>query len=147
LVDLFSPSLSDSIIFLTLTRLVVVLKVYKFQICLITPPSRRLSTWSLYVLFLFGAHMRRTWLYPLNLGVTCPVPRLARPTNRPLSRKRSAPRLKVTGLSGVSSDYPVSTRATVDFDNGRLPPQSEASEGQKQSVMSGRTRLSGAPQG
>jgi hypothetical protein len=29
LVDLFSPSLSDSSIFLTLTRLVVVLKVYK----------------------------------------------------------------------------------------------------------------------
>jgi hypothetical protein len=24
----------------------------------------------LYVLFFFGAHMRRTWLYPLNLGVT-----------------------------------------------------------------------------
>jgi hypothetical protein len=40
--DLFLPSLSDSIIFLTLTRLVVVLKVYKFQICLFTP-SRRLS--------------------------------------------------------------------------------------------------------
>jgi hypothetical protein len=38
LVDLFSPSLSDSIIFLTLTRLVVVLKVYKFQICIFTPP-------------------------------------------------------------------------------------------------------------
>jgi hypothetical protein len=37
LVDLFSPSLSDSISFLTLTRLVVVLKVYKFQICLFTP--------------------------------------------------------------------------------------------------------------
>jgi hypothetical protein len=42
LVDLFSPSLSDSVLFLTLTRLVVVLKVYKFQICLF-PPSRRLS--------------------------------------------------------------------------------------------------------
>jgi hypothetical protein len=38
LVDLFSPSLSDSVILLTLTRLVVVLKVYKFQICLFTPP-------------------------------------------------------------------------------------------------------------
>jgi hypothetical protein len=38
LVDLFSASLSDSTIFLTLTRLVVVLKVYKFQICLFTPP-------------------------------------------------------------------------------------------------------------
>jgi hypothetical protein len=37
LVDLFSPPLSDSIIFLTLTRLVVMLKVYKFQICLFTP--------------------------------------------------------------------------------------------------------------
>jgi hypothetical protein len=38
LVDLFSPSLSNSVLFLTLTRLVVVLKVYKFQICLFTPP-------------------------------------------------------------------------------------------------------------
>jgi hypothetical protein len=38
LVDLFSPSLSDSIISLTLTQLVVVLKVYKFLICLFTPP-------------------------------------------------------------------------------------------------------------
>jgi hypothetical protein len=36
--DLFSPSLSDSFIFLTLTRLVVVLKVCKFQICPIHPP-------------------------------------------------------------------------------------------------------------
>jgi hypothetical protein len=36
--DLFSPSLTDSVLFLTLTRLVVVLKVYKFQICLFTPP-------------------------------------------------------------------------------------------------------------
>jgi hypothetical protein len=40
--DLFSPSLTNSVLFLTLTRLVVVLKVYKFQICLFTP-SRRLS--------------------------------------------------------------------------------------------------------
>jgi hypothetical protein len=38
LVDLFSPSLSDLVLFLTLTQLVVVLKVYKFQICLFTPP-------------------------------------------------------------------------------------------------------------
>jgi hypothetical protein len=37
LVDLFSPSLSDSVVFLTLTQLVVVLKVCKFQICLFTP--------------------------------------------------------------------------------------------------------------
>jgi hypothetical protein len=36
--DLFSSSLSDSFIFLTLTRLVVVLKVYKFQIRPIHPP-------------------------------------------------------------------------------------------------------------
>jgi hypothetical protein len=42
LVDLFSPTFLDSIIFLTLTLLVVVFKVYKFQICLFTP-SRRLS--------------------------------------------------------------------------------------------------------
>jgi hypothetical protein len=40
LVDLFSPSLSDSVLFLMLTRLVVVLKVYKFQICLFTPSGR-----------------------------------------------------------------------------------------------------------
>jgi hypothetical protein len=30
-----------------------------------------------------------------------PVPRLECPTNRPLGRKRRAPRLKLTGLSGV----------------------------------------------
>jgi hypothetical protein len=38
LIDLFSLSLSDSVIFLTLTQLIVVLKVCKFQICLFTPP-------------------------------------------------------------------------------------------------------------
>jgi hypothetical protein len=51
----------------------------------------------------------------------CPVPRLARPGNWPLSRKQSAPRLKITGLSGVSPDCPVSPRATVIFANGQLP--------------------------
>jgi hypothetical protein len=34
----FSPSLSDSFIFLTLTRLVVVLKFIKFRFALFTPP-------------------------------------------------------------------------------------------------------------
>jgi hypothetical protein len=29
-----------------------------------------LYTLSLYVMFLFGAHIRRTRFYPLNLGVT-----------------------------------------------------------------------------
>jgi hypothetical protein len=33
----------------------------------------------------------------------------------------------------------------VYFANGRLPPQSEAPEGQKQFAMSGRTGLSGVP--
>jgi hypothetical protein len=37
------PSLSDSFIFLTLTRLVVVLKFTNFRFALFTPPSRRLS--------------------------------------------------------------------------------------------------------
>ena len=32
-----------------------------------------------------------------------------------------APRLKITGLSGVSPDCPVSPRATVIFANGQLP--------------------------
>jgi hypothetical protein len=36
--DLFSPSLSDSFIFLTLTRLVVVLKFINFRFALFTPP-------------------------------------------------------------------------------------------------------------
>jgi hypothetical protein len=40
--DLFLPSLSDSFIFLTLTRLVVVLKFINFRFALFTP-SRRLS--------------------------------------------------------------------------------------------------------
>jgi hypothetical protein len=34
----FSPSLSDSFIFLTLTRLVVVLKFINFRFALFTPP-------------------------------------------------------------------------------------------------------------
>jgi hypothetical protein len=69
------------------------------------------------------------------------------PPNWPLSGKHSAPRLKITGLSGVSPDCPVSPRATIDFANVRLPPQSEALEGQRQSVMSGCTGLSDVPQG
>jgi hypothetical protein len=42
----FAPSLSDSFIFLTLTRLVVVLKFINFRFALFTPPSRRLSATS-----------------------------------------------------------------------------------------------------
>jgi hypothetical protein len=39
----FPPSLVDSIIFLTLTRLVVVIIFENFSFTLFTPPSRRLS--------------------------------------------------------------------------------------------------------
>jgi hypothetical protein len=39
----FAPSLADSIIFLTLTRLVVVIIFENFSFALFTPPSRRLS--------------------------------------------------------------------------------------------------------
>jgi hypothetical protein len=39
----FAPSLTDSIIFLTLTRLVVVFIFVNFSFALFTPPSRRLS--------------------------------------------------------------------------------------------------------
>jgi hypothetical protein len=39
----FAPSLADSIIFLTLTRLVVVIIFEIFSFALFTPPSRRLS--------------------------------------------------------------------------------------------------------
>jgi hypothetical protein len=39
----FAPSLADSIIFLTLTRLVVVIILENFSFALFTPPSRRLS--------------------------------------------------------------------------------------------------------
>jgi hypothetical protein len=42
LVDLFSPSLSDSTLFLTLTPVVVVFKVVNFRFAY-SPPSRRLS--------------------------------------------------------------------------------------------------------
>ena len=51
----------------------------------------------------------------------CPVPRLARPTNRPLSEKLSAPRLKFIELSDVTLDCPMSPRPMVTFSNGRLP--------------------------
>ena len=40
----FASSLADSIIFLTLTRLVVVIIFKNFSFALFTPPSRRLST-------------------------------------------------------------------------------------------------------
>jgi hypothetical protein len=51
----------------------------------------------------------------------CLVPRLARPTNRLLSWKHSAPRLKFIGLSGVAPDCPVSLGPMVIFTNDRLP--------------------------
>jgi hypothetical protein len=78
----------------------------------------------------------------------CPVPRLACPANWPLSGKHRAPRLKITKLSGVSPDCPVSAQATVIFANGRLPHDCygfRTSESQRQSAMSGRTGLSGVP--
>jgi hypothetical protein len=80
----------------------------------------------------------------------CSVPRLEHPANWPLSGILSAPRLKFTGLSGVHRTVWWAHGATVDFANGRLRStalQSEASEVKRQSVMSGRTGLSGAPQG
>jgi hypothetical protein len=39
----FAPSLADSFIFLTITRLVVVIIFENFSFALFTPPSRRLS--------------------------------------------------------------------------------------------------------
>jgi hypothetical protein len=51
----------------------------------------------------------------------CQVPRLAQPTNMPLSGKLSAPRQKFTGLSGMSPNCPLSPRPMVNFANGRLP--------------------------
>jgi hypothetical protein len=39
----FTPSLADSFLFLTLTRLVVVFIFVNFSFALFTPPSRRLS--------------------------------------------------------------------------------------------------------
>jgi hypothetical protein len=39
----FGPSLADSFLFLTLTRLVVVFIFVNFSFTLFTPPSRRLS--------------------------------------------------------------------------------------------------------
>jgi hypothetical protein len=63
---------------------------------------------------------------------------MERPMNWLLSRKRSAPRLKIIRLSGEPKSNGL-------LHNGRLPPQSEAPEGQKQFAMSGRTGLSGVP--
>jgi hypothetical protein len=64
----FSPSLSDSFIFLTLTRLVVVLKFINFRFALFTPP-RRLS------------------LTPTSTLAPAPVPaRRARPGSSPAQR-------------------------------------------------------------
>jgi hypothetical protein len=42
----FPPSLADSFLFLTLTRLVVVFIFVNFSFALFTPPSRRLSLFS-----------------------------------------------------------------------------------------------------
>jgi hypothetical protein len=71
--------------------------------------------------------------------VQCPVARLARPTNRLLSRKLSAPRLKFTRLSGVSSDYPVSPWPTGDCHQVRNVKRSETVR------EVGRTGLLGMP--
>jgi hypothetical protein len=64
----------------------------------------------------------------------CLVPRLAYPTNRLLSRKLSALRLKFTGLSGVHRTIQWAHEPTVIFTNGRLPP-SKIVRSQKQSTM------------
>jgi hypothetical protein len=67
-----------------------------------------------------------------------PVPRLERPTNRPLSRKLRAPWLKFTRLSGESAaNGHLCQRSTITA--------SEASEGHKLSATLGRTRMSGVP--
>jgi hypothetical protein len=49
----------------------------------------------------------------------CPVPRLEHFTNWALSVNQSAPRIKITGLSGVQPNCPVSPRT-----NGRLRQRS-----------------------
>jgi hypothetical protein len=63
----------------------------------------------------------------------CPVPRLARPTNRLLSRKNQCPAAIIHWALRCAPDYPVSPWPTVDFANGRLPQGQKQSEGQKQS--------------
>jgi hypothetical protein len=63
----------------------------------------------------------------------CPVPRLARPTNRLLSRKIQCPATIIHWALRCAPDYPVSPCPTVDFANGRLPQAQKQSEGQKQS--------------
>jgi hypothetical protein len=82
--DLFSPSLADSFIFLTLTRLVVVLKFINFRFVLFTPSSRRLSQPTVEDLeplahqTLSGVH--RTVRCPhLTVGSTTRHARIARP--------------------------------------------------------------------
>jgi hypothetical protein len=65
----------------------------------------------------------------------CPVHRLSRLANRPLSEILSARWLKIIELSGE----PTEQRSTTQ--------QSEASEVRRQSTTSGHTGLSGAPQG
>jgi hypothetical protein len=78
----------------------------------------------------------------------CPVPRLGRPTNWPISGILRAQCLKITELSGVSPDCPVRPRVMVIFTNSRLPRDYygfRTSKGQRQSTTSGRTRLPGVP--
>jgi hypothetical protein len=80
----------------------------------------------------------------------CPVPRLARPVNWPLSEICSTSPLKTTGLFAVSPDCPMSPQS-----NDRLRQRSTAvnctavwsAKGQGQSAMSGRTGQSSAPKG
>jgi hypothetical protein len=55
----FSPSLSDSFIILTLTRLVVVLKFINFRFALFTPPSRRLSKLKMMKMKIKKSHLKR----------------------------------------------------------------------------------------
>jgi hypothetical protein len=64
----FAPSLSDSFIFLTLTRLVVVIKFVNFRFALFTP-SRRLSVINNIASFIekLTISIKYMWDYPLPL--------------------------------------------------------------------------------
>jgi hypothetical protein len=76
------------------------------------------------------------------------MPSLAHPTNMPLSRKLSAPRLKIIRLPGVSLDNSVSPRPTIILANCWLPHdchRSETSEVRNSQRRSGHTGLSSVP--
>jgi hypothetical protein len=68
----------------------------------------------------------------------CPVPRLARPANRPLSEKTQRSWLKFTGLFGEP-------RANGHLHQRSTATRSERTEEQKRSEKVSRTGLSGVP--